>query len=163
FLGDVAATAASFAALDRCARTTPQPYLVWLAAMSRPLRPFLEGRLDEAEQLGLQAVAIGQERENNNAAQLFAAQLIFFPREQGRLEELVDAVRDLTQRFPTTSSWHCALAWVCTQTGREDEARSVVGRLGRAGFADFPRDFLWVISTWWIAEAIADLDDAEHA
>jgi eukaryotic-like serine/threonine-protein kinase len=162
-LGDVAATTASFAALERCARTTPQPYLVWLAAMSRPLRPFLEGRLDEAEQLGLQAVAIGQERENNNAAQLFGAQLIFFRREQGRLEELVDAVRDLTQRFPTTSSWHCALAWVCTQTGRDAEARDVVERLGRAGFTDFPRDFLWVISTWWIAEAIADLDDAEHA
>ena len=36
------------------------------------MRAFLEGRFAEGEQLGLQAVALGQERENSNAAQLFA-------------------------------------------------------------------------------------------
>jgi eukaryotic-like serine/threonine-protein kinase len=163
FKGDVIATAPSFAALERCGRTLPQPYLVWLGAMSRPLRPFLEGRLDESEQLAYQAVAVGQERENNNAAQLFGSQMIFLRHQQGRLEELVDAVKDFTQRFPTTHSWHCALAWILAQTGRQPEAREVIERLGRAGFADIPRDFLWLISAWWVAEAIADVDDARHA
>ena len=162
-IGEATAAEPGFAELERCARAVPQPYLQWLAATTRTMRAFLEGRFAEGEQLGLQAVALGQERENSNAAQLFGAQLMLLRREQGRLEELVDFVKGLTERFPTAPSWQCALAWVCAGTGREAEAREVIERLGHAGFADLPRDYLWSISVWQLAEAIADLDDARHA
>src|SRR5207302_3498011 len=115
-------------------------------------------------QLGLQAVALGQERENSNAAQLFGAQLMLLRREQGRLEELVDLVKGLTERFPTAPSWQCGLAWVCAGAGREAEAREVIERLGHAGFADLPRDYLWSISVWQLRseEHTSELQSREN-
>ena len=162
--GDAAATESGFAALEHCARTVPQPYLQWLVGMTRAMRAFLAGRFAEGEQLGMAAVALGQGSENNNAAQLFGVQLLYLRWEQGRLEEFVEVVRESLKRFPATmSSWQCALAWVCAESGRESEAREVVARLGHAGFVDIPRNYLWPHSMWWLTEAVTDLDDACHA
>ena len=164
-LGDIAAVDREFEACSRLAEELRQPYHLWLTTVVRASRALLDGRFEEAEGLAHQALAIGQRAraQNENAVQLFGAQIYALRREQGRLQEVEAGTKGLVERYPALPAWRCAIAWVYAELGRDAEARSGFEHVAADGFAGMPRDFSWFISVALLSEVCAFLGDARRA
>jgi predicted ATPase len=79
-LGRIEDVDAAIATYARLADDLRQPTFQWGLAMCRAMRAMMDGRFDEAEQLALKGLAIGQGVQPETAANLFAAQLFFLRR-----------------------------------------------------------------------------------
>ncbi len=161
--GDGAGAAREFDLLEQQAQSLRQPSIRFVAAMSRPMRALLEGRLDEVEELARQALVIGQEGRNRAALQIFGTQLAMLRREQGRIAEVVGAVADFAERLPAMPAWRAGLAWLTCELGDEAAARHELERLAAADFADVPRDLYWTFTLVFAADVVARLRDGRRA
>ncbi|MEW6272005.1 MAG: hypothetical protein AB1689_22210, partial [Thermodesulfobacteriota bacterium] len=103
------------------------------------------------------------ERQNGNAVQSYGAQMLALRREQGRLEEMVDAVAAFAAQYPAVPAWRASLAWVYAELGRDEDARRELDLLAARDFADLPRDMFWLLSLWLVAEVVGWLDDTRRA
>jgi tetratricopeptide (TPR) repeat protein len=162
-LGDIDEAERELAAYDRLADALHQRYPRHLVAVARAGHAHLEGRLADFEALAHEALALALERRDEAATQAFGAQMLFLRREQGRLGELVDAVRGFAERYPAHPGWRCALAFVYAELDRRRDARRELETLARNDFADLPRDFVWMLSIAILSEVVAFLDDARRA
>jgi tetratricopeptide (TPR) repeat protein len=117
---------------------------------------FLEGRLDEAERLAGRAAEFAVPE----LAAIFAAQMVFIRREQGRIAELADLaiaqVAMMKVKHPAPSALAC---WILAEAGRTDEARRMLAEVSFRGFADFPRDWMWYSAIWAPAETVTLLEE----
>jgi tetratricopeptide (TPR) repeat protein len=134
----------------------------WVA-FRRASGAFLEGRYDEVEGLLRQARVALRELQHEHGEQHVIAQELLLRREQGRVAEMVDGVRDVAARHPALPVWRATLAWVHAETGREASARHELERLARADFADLPRDMHWLVCVAILAEVVAILADRPRA
>ncbi len=91
------------------------------------------------------------------------AQLVYLRLEQGRAAEIEAAARAQVQRFPDAPAWRAALARALVATGRSDEARRELERVGRHGFADVPRDRGWLPTLAMTAEVASATGEAGAA
>jgi hypothetical protein len=82
-LGDIAAVDEEIAAITRLAEESRQRPYLWQAAQYPVMRAMLRGQIAEAERLAAQALAIGQQARQENAAQMFGAQMFAVRYEQG--------------------------------------------------------------------------------
>jgi hypothetical protein len=80
---------------------------------------------------------------------------------QGRLGELRETIRAHAERYPSIPRWRDAL--VAAELGDEPAARAELERHARAGFADLPRNVLWVLHLCALAEACALVRDRRRA
>ena len=85
--------------------------------------------------------------------------MLFLRREQGRLDELVEAVEGFADRYPDVPAWRCALAYAYAELDRRLDARRELDVLARTDFSDLPRDWLWLVSITHLSEVVAYLDD----
>jgi tetratricopeptide (TPR) repeat protein len=76
--------------------------------------------------------------------------------------ELEAPTRALVASNPDRVGWRAGLAVLLCQTGRSDEARELMAGLAD-GFDAVPRDGDWLITFALVADAAADLQDAEQA
>ena len=88
----------------------------------------------------------------------FAQAMFNIRREQGRLAEIEDAVRNFVELYPAIPSWRAGLAFLLAELGRLDEAREVFDGVG-----DLPRDANWLIGVTVLAEVCGALHDASRA
>lgn len=151
------------AACTRLAAELQQPYYVWYVRSFEALRAFLDGRFDDSERLSQEALAIGQRTHNQNVTQIFAMQMFGLRREQGRLAELEDAARAFIAQYPTLPAWRAALAVICTELGKEADARWAFESLAADDFAALPRDTFWLAAIAGLADVCASLGDIERA
>jgi predicted ATPase len=135
----------------------------WFLAVRRAMIALLEGRFAEVEALAAQALQLGSEGRNQNAAQYYGAQMLALRREQGRLEEMVAGVEQFMAAYPAVAAWRATLVWIHAEVGRDADARSELERIAAADFADLPRDMFWLLSLWLLAEAVAKLGDVRRA
>jgi tetratricopeptide (TPR) repeat protein len=138
-------------------------YLAWLLAVVRARHAHLGGRLAEAEAFAYDELTHGYAGQDQPVAPTFGVQILFIRREQGRLEEVADAVHTFADFYPEISAWRCVLAWVHAELDRKQEAREVFDGLARAGFEDLPRDGFWLASVAVLGEVVTFLDDAPRA
>jgi len=162
-LGDLAAVDADFAVCAELAATLRQPYYRWYVEYLRAMRAQLEGRLADAEQLAVAALAIGQRAESGNVAQIYGGQMLWLRREQGRLGEVEPVLRAMVEQYPALPSWRCALVYALSELGRLDEARSHLAILATNDFRDLPRNAFWMIALYGLGHASATLGDARRA
>jgi tetratricopeptide (TPR) repeat protein len=142
---------------------TQRHYLGWMLAVVRARHAHLRGRLAEAEAFARDELTHGYEGQDQPVAHTFGGQILFIRREQGRLDEVVDAVRAFADFYPDISAWRCGLAWVYAELGREREAREVLDGLARADFRDLPRDGFWLGSIARLGRVVALLADVPRA
>ena len=83
------------------------------------------GDFDEAERLATETLEIGRHGQAENAMHYFAQAIFNIRREQGRLAEIEDAVRNFVELYPAILSWRAGLAFLLSELGRLDEAREV--------------------------------------
>jgi hypothetical protein len=84
-------------------------------------------------------------------------------REQGRLDEVVELVRQSAHEHPTYPIWRCVLVDVMSAVGSDDEARADFDGLAADRFARLPFDEEWEVSLCLLADAAARLDDPLQA
>jgi hypothetical protein len=157
-LGDVAAVDAELEACARLAGELRQPVYFWQSGCVQAMRTLLDGRLEDGERLGFEAQKIGRRGHAAIAGVLFATQLLFVRWAQRRLEELVDPIRELAERYPR-SSWRPSITMVYAETGRGREAAAELDTMASDGFRYLRRDGNWLASISVVclaAEALRD-------
>jgi hypothetical protein len=148
---------------DRLTRELGQPTLRWLTAAHRAGRPLLAGRLAEAEAVAGEALSYGQEAGEQDAFTWYGAQLAIIRRDQGRLDELIDAVAQVAAGMPQVLVWQAFLAVGYCELERLDEARAAFERLAARGFQTMPDDHYWLLGMSLAADACAWVGTKEHA
>ncbi|MGH2892326.1 MAG: hypothetical protein ACRDPM_03535, partial [Solirubrobacteraceae bacterium] len=140
-----------------------QPLFLWNAAVWQAMRALLDGRLEEAEPLAAAAVSSGIRSEGVTAPQYYAVQVLYLRREQSRIGELEDPVREALSTSPDRAAWRAGLALLLHETGRSEEARAEFDVLARDGFDWIPRDGDWMAVATLAADLAHALDDSERA
>ncbi len=140
-----------------------QPLYVWNAAVWRAMRALLEGRLEQADRLAAEALAIGSHAETVTAPQYYAIQLLGIRQEQGRMGELEAPARELVASNPHRPAWRAALAALLAEGDRSEEAQREVDALAAQDFEDIPQDGDWLIAMTLLADCCAELKDETRA
>ncbi len=161
--GDPAAVEAQIEAFTAGAQELRQPLFLWNAAVWRAMRSLLAGHLEQADALAVEALTSGMRPEGITAGQYYSIQLLAIRREQRRMQELDQTVRDVVAGSPTRPAWRAGLATLLCDTGHHDEAREHFELLAASGFTDIPEDGDWMITMVLAAEVAAELGDVERA
>ena len=66
-------------------------------------------------------------------------------------------------RYTAFPAWRCALAILCVETGKEEEARAIVHDLSKDEFAVLHEDWFWLTAMTLLAELCAVLGEKERA
>jgi eukaryotic-like serine/threonine-protein kinase len=153
------------AELEAMARTTDrirQPFYQWHMTSMRAMRVMLDGRLDEAERLARRTLEIPGLRRGEYVTYMFEHVLMVAIRwQQGRLGELRETVIEHGERYPSVARWRNAL--VAAELADERTARAEVERHARSGFAELPRNGLWILHLCTLAEACVLIRDRQRA
>jgi DNA-binding SARP family transcriptional activator/tetratricopeptide (TPR) repeat protein len=161
--GNPDAVEAQIEAFSAGAERLRQPLYLWNLGVWRAMRALLAGRLEEADTLASEALALGAHGETITAPQYYAIQLLAIRREQARLAELEQPARELVASNPHRPAWRAALATLLWEAGRTDEAREEFELLAGGAFANIPEDGDWLIAITLLAETAAHLGDRERA
>ena len=151
-------------AMTEIAERLRQPFYRWHTVCLRTLRATLDGRFADAERLAGEALELGRLRRSEYATYVFRyAQMPAIFWAQGRLDELWPELEDHAERFPWIPRWREPTA--AAELGDEQMARRELAREGARGFADLPRDGLWLLHLCGLADAavlVRDVDRAEQ-
>jgi DNA-binding SARP family transcriptional activator len=162
-LGDIDAVERELEALQRLAQTRGERYFTWMLAVFRANHAHLEGRLEDCETLAHDALGHRFEGHDEVAAQIFGLQMFFVRREQGRLDELVEAIESFVAQYPQLLGWRSVLAYIHATFERTAQAREELEALARADFCDLPRDRFWLSNMSTLSELVVVLGDAPRA
>jgi DNA-binding SARP family transcriptional activator len=162
-LGDIDAAERELAALQRLADTRTERFFAWALVARRANQAHLEGRIADCETLAHDALKHRLKGPDETATHVFGVQMLFVRREQGRLDERVEAVRGFAARYPDLAAWRCMLAYSYAQLQRTALARRELETLARADFEDLPRDPFWLAGLSMLCDVVAFLGDAPRA
>jgi eukaryotic-like serine/threonine-protein kinase len=127
------------------------------------MRALMDGRLDEAETLGQQAFAAGQQSGRPLTLNSFLVQKGMASWERCRLADLEPTLRGFVAQNPLIVFARCGLQLTLLQMGRPDEARVEFDRLAEGEFRLIERDWNWLPSMFVLADVCAHLGDAASA
>ena len=151
----------AFAAYRGGATELRLPWYDWYATRFACLLAQVEGRLDDAERLALEALAAGQRAGHPDAALAFGSQMLGIRLAQDRLHEAEGALEASVAQYPDVALWRRLLARLRLAQGREAEAAGEVERVRNGPLVEAPGDFLHLPSLAMLAElAVAVGDDA---
>jgi eukaryotic-like serine/threonine-protein kinase len=131
------------------------------APVAMAMRALMEGRFDAAEKLAQTAFERGL--RDAVARQMFVSQIFMVRREQGNLGEMESVFEKTIARIPALTFARCALALCYSERGARAEAKAEFERLASDGFADVPRDPVWLASIAVLAEVCVFVRDASGA
>jgi DNA-binding winged helix-turn-helix (wHTH) protein len=161
-VADMPAARFEVEAFRALAETTKAPQALWIVEAQRANQLFLDGRLEQVEQLAGACLFAGQRVHDHNALLTFGVHLTLVRIEQARAAEVLDVIRDYAVRYPRIIAWRVVYAYALLCSGRRDECALEYESLKRAGFA-LPDDLNWMTSMSWLAEMSHALNDAEAA
>jgi hypothetical protein len=139
-----------------------QPAQQWQGAMVSVVLALFRGDLADAERLAAAALESGQAR-HSDADCSYRLTMFVLRREQGRLEEVRDLVRDAVDRYPGYRSFPCFAALLACELGPDEAARRAFDDLARRGFVALPRDGEWLFCLSLLSEVAVRLRDRERA
>jgi len=168
WVGDRHGLDREIAAATRLAESLRQPFYDWFVVVWRSLRAMIDGRLDDAERLIGEALALGRRTQGDGEVQQFAHQLYFsqlycLRRDQGRgLSALEVDLQVLVEQVPVTVI-QGALTRVRLDLGRASDARDDLERLTDHDFAAVPEDSTQLTTISILADICAGLGDEVRA
>ncbi|HEV7752916.1 MAG TPA: BTAD domain-containing putative transcriptional regulator [Baekduia sp.] len=158
-LGDRAGIDAAIDALSRLADELRQPAQRWHAAAVWTALALMEGRFARAENRISEARELGQEALGFNAAVSHRLQLFVLRREQGRLAEVEETIRESVMEYPALPRFRCALAHIYGERGRQRDAHEIVDDLLAPGRGREHVDDEWLFGMSLLADPCAGLHD----
>jgi predicted ATPase/class 3 adenylate cyclase len=163
-LCDGSAMDAEMETMTEIADVIRQPEYLWHTRCLQCIRATLDGRFDDAERLGRQALETERLRPSGYPAYVLEyAQPFAIAWAKGRVEVLSQLADRHGERYPWIGRWRNALA--AAEAGDEGAAWAELERHGGQGFTDLPQDGLWVLHVCGLAQAavlIRDLDRGEE-
>ena len=93
----------------------------------------------------------------------YGLQLFALRREQGRLTEIVELIRESADRYPTYVIWQCVRVAAAVELSDEGVARTELEVLAEDEFRRVPFDEEWLVSLSLLSEATFALDDRVRA
>ena len=139
-----------------------QPVLRWSVLFARAWRRLLIGDFEVAEALALEALQLGNDTGQPDAATIFGSQLVGLRWCQGRLNEVVDLVSSIAATNPGLPGLTALLAMCLAVSARENEAASILADAVASGF-DVGYDMFWLPTLVVWAEVAWLVDDSVAA
>ena len=149
--GDIAGVDAEIGRYELVADAIGQPLYQWYVPLWRGMRALMDGRLDAAVAHQRDAATIGERAGSHNAA-LNADVLAWNTlREEGRAQEAADRLR---QQLALADGIYGEDFWVALVTPQVHpaQAKAALDRFVAGGFAEFPRDAVWLAAMTYAAE-----------
>ena len=162
-LGDWVGTDIELSIHARLAGELRDPLHLWYVPLFQANRAMLEGRLDDAERFASEAFKTGSVAQPQNAAQLYAVQLLELRAVQGRVGEVVQSLEEFARRYPSTPVWRAASAFALATVGRVDDARRSFEALCSGGLAGVPRDAEWLSTVAFLVRVGVAVGDARRS
>ena len=169
YRGDIAIRAGDIAEVDRCyaiarplAEALNQPNLNWEYAFHLAKRAQVTGDTEAAERLATEALQIGTECGQPDAATFFGAQLAVVQWQRGTMGDLTPLIEQMIVDSPGLPTLKAALAMAYAQGERFDDARRVIDDFAATGF-DLPQDSAWLNGMTEYASAAIMSADTTHA
>jgi hypothetical protein len=129
----------------------------------RATRLLAEGRVTEAAAVGTEALDLGVLGGDLSYQLTRTLHRYGVYHEQLKLEKLEDEIRHLAETLRPGSIWFCALADLCGQIGKEEEARNLFDSLATREFSAVSPDYSWMVSMHHLAETCVRLRDSKRA
>lgn len=149
-------------AASRLAHELRQPAQLWDTVTRDANLALFEGRFAEAERSIHEALELGRLAQSANAQVAFDLQLYALRREQGRLEEVFDAVERAVEDYPGYPVFRFVRVDVFTALGRADDARAALDACATDEFR-LDVDDQWLLAISLLPEACRALGDVERA
>ncbi len=150
------------AAYEDLATRLKQPVRQWQGAMVNTVAALFRGDFAAAERLATETLEFA-ESLSADADCSYRLAMFVLRREQGRLAEVEELIRDAADRYPGYRSFRCFIPLLDWELGREEDARRHFDELATDEFAALPRDSEWLFCLSILAEVAAYLDDRERA
>lgn len=132
-----------------------RPWYRWYAALFQGVRAQCAGDFDQAEVLAGTALEIWRPHYEDDALQMYGAQIAALRLVQGRFAEMTPFLETYAVGQPGLQIWEAALALALAESGRHAEAKQRLDALAPSGFAALPQDNLWLATLWVSALAAA--------
>jgi DNA-binding SARP family transcriptional activator len=152
-VGDVALADRCLDAQHELLAEVGQPTLEWMTGLQRVARALRRGDPD-AEALLERVAAAGRATGQPDARLYHAIQLFQLCRDQGRVADAEEVVRQVVAGSPELPSIHAALAVLCAESGRPDEAAALVDGLAPPDLGDLPIEASTMV-TWALCADVA--------
>ena len=162
-VGDIRAAEVDLEAASSIAHELRQPAHLWEVCGMRAMLALAAGRLDEAEELIPQALALGERAQSGMAIPVYRLQWYSLRDFRGGLGEVEPAICDLVAEYPARPVFRCALAHLYSRLGRLPEAKRVFDDLAENDFSTLPFDIEWLFGMSFLAETCAPLNDEVSA
>jgi tetratricopeptide (TPR) repeat protein len=156
---DAGSAQASLRRMRDIATEIGEPRMAWNVAVFEAFEAVMEARFTDGERASERALGIGTEIGEPVAFMLYAGQLFMNRSFAGRYDEVVPLLEQAIATDPDSFPFRLAHAISCAIVGREAEARAVLAEGAAAGFADLPRDHLWMTSVVGYAVLAIELAD----
>jgi tetratricopeptide (TPR) repeat protein len=155
---------------DRCweivgslADQLDQPMLHWQHRNMRALRAQIAGDTDQFEQLASEALRLGTDSGQPDAALFFGVQLTAVSVQRGTFGELIRLLEQLAADATEFSgTYAAALAWSYVEGDRVDQARHLLEEFAAADF-QLPLDPSWLSGMGYYAEVAIACRVQSHA
>jgi tetratricopeptide (TPR) repeat protein len=168
---ETAARAGDIDEMDRCieihgsmAEQLDQPIFHWGHTFVRSLRAQIAGDTDRAEELATEALQLGTDSGQPDAAIIFGAQLMIVSGQRGTMSELIPLIEQMAAETPDIPRGLFAslLAKAHVEADRTDEARDLLEEFAGSAF-DLPSDQIWLTGMVDFAEAAIECRDPKYA
>jgi DNA-binding SARP family transcriptional activator len=162
-VGDIRGAEVDLAAASRIADELRQPPGLWQVYGSRAMLALAGGRLDDAEELALQAFEFGERALAWMAAPVYRVQRYTLCDFRGNLEDVEASIYDLVAEYPARPVFQALLAHLQARLGRLQEGKQVLDDLAGGRFSALPFDMEWPFGMSLLAETSALLRDTDSA
>ncbi|MCA1656190.1 MAG: AAA family ATPase, partial [Actinobacteria bacterium] len=127
--GDLVAYDVEIARVERLA-VGREPFFAYVPMRWRSTRALLDGRLDESDQLVLDAFNLGLESHGQTAVEDLGHSWLVLRWLQGRMGEFEDALRDFSQDYPEIPYVRPAYAFALAEVGKHAAAAALLAAIG---------------------------------
>jgi DNA-binding SARP family transcriptional activator len=162
-IGDTARVAAVAERHRLVADELKQRSQQWYSTVMRSVVALFRGDYAEAEQLAEEARELGERAQRWDAGFSYLAIMFALRRDQGRLAEVEDPIREAIDEYAGYRSFRSLLPLVQCELGRVDEARARFDELAAGNFLDLPRDAEWLFNLSVLADIAVYLGDRQRA
>jgi class 3 adenylate cyclase len=131
---------AALARMHAIAEQTRQPTHRWIAGYVAAAVTCMHGELDAGERLAEQALQIGQEASEPDAAMVYGATLLESRGAQGRGAEVIALVEQTVANNPGIPAWEAGLSRLYCLTDRRPEGAEVLAHAAAKHFQHIPYD-----------------------
>ena len=134
-----------------------QPILMWVTAFHEAAQALVIGDCERAEELATEALQIGTDSGQPDAASFYGSQMVIVRHQQGRLGEFLPVITGVAAEMSDMPVYMGAVAAAHLEAGERNAAFSLLESAAVDGFASMPMVLGWLDGITGYAEVAIEL------